>query len=360
MTKVKEIFISHSELDKEIVSLFVESILISTMSFKSREIFCTSIEGMKITTGEDWRKEIRKNLIGAKIVFLIITSNYKSSEICMNEMGAAWACCDTVIPLIVKPIDFNQIGPLYEVKQAEILNDELSLDRVRDRLKETYTSREFDIPSDRWTAKKKEMLRSVNDYIDTNPFPLPLSKETVCNLEEEIDKFKTEYGNLKSSYKELLKEKEKLKSYCDKLENLKDAEEVVELKMEYNDTDEIDEFNRIVIELKNNLEKHRSSVITRIYNEYSGMSLGIDMNMYGDDLAAAQADGILDDEFSVIWRGTKQIQRTKSLLDEIQYFIKECSEDTCKWFESEYPDVNMDINNKQFWEKVIRVRLSYS
>jgi hypothetical protein len=46
------------------------------------------------------------------LALLFISKNYKSSEICLNEVGAAWATLEkeTVIPMLLPNIDFSEIG----------------------------------------------------------------------------------------------------------------------------------------------------------------------------------------------------------------------------------------------------------
>ena len=85
----KKIFVSHSSKDEKIVKMFVEDILDLGLSVKTSEIFCTTTDGTKIESGEDWRNAIKDNLQSSKVTILIITPNYKESEICQNEMGAA-------------------------------------------------------------------------------------------------------------------------------------------------------------------------------------------------------------------------------------------------------------------------------
>jgi hypothetical protein len=87
---MERIFLSHASKDKEIIQGFMDEILIGALSIKLGDIFCTTTDGTKIKSGEDWRNEIRAHLVEAKITFLFITPNYKESEICLNEMGAAW------------------------------------------------------------------------------------------------------------------------------------------------------------------------------------------------------------------------------------------------------------------------------
>ena len=57
----KKIFISHSSKDKTIVDSFV-TLLTRGVGVAQGDVFCTSIDGMKITNGEDIRKHIQENV----------------------------------------------------------------------------------------------------------------------------------------------------------------------------------------------------------------------------------------------------------------------------------------------------------
>jgi hypothetical protein len=96
-----KIFISHSSKDKLIVEKFVNEILILSLGVDHLKIFCSSIEGLGISSGEDFRQRIKKEINEAQMVIQIISKDYKSSEVCLNEMGAAWVLAETVIPLVL-------------------------------------------------------------------------------------------------------------------------------------------------------------------------------------------------------------------------------------------------------------------
>src|SRR5260221_427880 len=81
----KTIFISHATKDKEIIDAFVDVILHGALSVPIDKIFCVSTDGTKIKSGADWRDSINKSLVSARVNFLIITPNYKKSEVCLNE-----------------------------------------------------------------------------------------------------------------------------------------------------------------------------------------------------------------------------------------------------------------------------------
>ena len=106
----RKIFISHAIKDKEIADAFVDVILHGALSVSIDEIFCVSTDGTKIKSGDDWRNSIRENIFSAKINFLLISPNYKESEVCMNEMGAAWMTDAIVLPLIIDPINYKTVG----------------------------------------------------------------------------------------------------------------------------------------------------------------------------------------------------------------------------------------------------------
>ena len=124
-----KIFISHSSKDLAVVNKFIDSILILGLGLKREEdIFCTSADGTNVKSGFDFKSAIKKELATAKAVIQIITKNYKSSEVCLNEMGAAWVTSNRVIPLIASP--FN-----YDVGFIHASSAQLMLNRKEDLLK---------------------------------------------------------------------------------------------------------------------------------------------------------------------------------------------------------------------------------
>ena len=123
------IFISHSSKDESLVKLFTDKILQLALKINLSNIFCTSIQSASITSGEDFRIAIKDNLINASIVIQIITPNYKASEVCMNEMGAAWVLSNRVIPFILNPVTYTSVGFIHQPTQL------LKLDDINDLLK---------------------------------------------------------------------------------------------------------------------------------------------------------------------------------------------------------------------------------
>lgn len=150
-----KIFISHASIDKRIISQFVDKILTLGCKIDGTDIYCTSIDGLGIKTGVDFRDHIKTSLQVSDFVLLMVSQNYKLSEVCLNEMGAAWVLDKRVIPIIVDAIDFDEMGVVYKVKQGMKIKDDARLDELYAELLEYY-----DIKQDMkiWNRHKREFI----------------------------------------------------------------------------------------------------------------------------------------------------------------------------------------------------------
>ena len=169
-----KIFISHSHKDKTLIDKFVEKILILGCGLNDSEIFCTSIEGLGIKTGEDFREHVKKKLLKSDYSFIFISNDYKKSEICLNEMGASWAIDDKKVkPFIFPNLDFSSLGTLFGVKQGAKINDSFALDELHEEIKEKFKT---DIKLSRWNKHKGDFLNFQTTYFENklnNIFPSP-------------------------------------------------------------------------------------------------------------------------------------------------------------------------------------------
>ena len=134
----KKIFISHSSRDVNIIGEFVDRILGLGIGINANDIFCSSIEGMDIKNGEDLRRHIQSNIRTADFSYLMISGNYKQSEICLNEMGAVWAYDSNVRVYMLPDTDVDKIGWLCNARKGDFLNNTIVLDAVKHELCEYY------------------------------------------------------------------------------------------------------------------------------------------------------------------------------------------------------------------------------
>ena len=156
----KRIFISHSSKDIEVVKMFVDHILQLGVGLRFDDIFCTSIEEMGIKNGEDLRNHIWNNVQSADFSFLMISRNYKESEICLNEMGAVWAADNRVRYYLLPDVDFNEIGWLCDTKKADKLANPIVLDSLEEELVDFY-----DLPhlGGRWSRHRQDFVNYLED-----------------------------------------------------------------------------------------------------------------------------------------------------------------------------------------------------
>ena len=154
----KRIFISHSSKDKELIKRFVDWILLLGIGLSEQDIFCTSIEEMGIRNGDDIRQHIKENIQSADFSFLMISKNYKASEICINEMGAVWAVDNRVRYYLLPDVDFKEIGWLCDVKKADLLCNSVVLDTLEEELTGFY---ELPYRGTSWSRHRQGFLEYV-------------------------------------------------------------------------------------------------------------------------------------------------------------------------------------------------------
>ena len=127
-TTTRKLFISQSSEDKIIVNGFIKEILKIGCGFKDSDIFCT-LDPTVIRTGDDFREKIVENMKSCDFILLFISGNYLQSEVCQNEMGAAWAIENKrILPFVLPNTKFKDMGFLNEVKQGASIADKRKLD----------------------------------------------------------------------------------------------------------------------------------------------------------------------------------------------------------------------------------------
>ena len=153
--KTGSIFISHSSKDKDVIEQFVDQILKLGIGIPNDSIFCTSIEGMGIENGAKMREWIHEHIKDCDLAFLMISPNYKNSEICLNEMGAIWALGKKEKILLLPGVDYDNMGWLEEIRQAGHIEKESTLDQLYDELTEHYGLKN---KASEWGRQKKKFL----------------------------------------------------------------------------------------------------------------------------------------------------------------------------------------------------------
>ena len=107
--KPQKLFISHSTDDKEIVDKLVA--LLEKLGVKKEQLFCSSISGYGIPQGSgDLYQYIRSEMSNDNLfVIMMLSKNYYSSPVCLNEMGAAWIKQSTYQSILLPGFDYPDI-----------------------------------------------------------------------------------------------------------------------------------------------------------------------------------------------------------------------------------------------------------
>ena len=110
--KKEYIFISHSSEDKVIVTSFFEKVIRLGLDISKNDVFYSSHSSTGISTGEDIPDALKNALNKMTLFIQYISDDYKSSEVCLNEMGAAWLKLpkNRMITLKAPNLGFSDLG----------------------------------------------------------------------------------------------------------------------------------------------------------------------------------------------------------------------------------------------------------
>lgn len=345
---MNKVFISHATEDKEIIKFLIDDLLIGCLSLNVGDIFCTSIEGAKIPAGEEWRTAIKENLKSTKIAIIVVTPNFKKSEMCLNELGAIWYSELNSFPLIVEPIDYENVGVLLNVKQLEKLNSDESLDRLKDRIQSALNIDPHIIKSDRWTLKKTEFLSKLRSQLKSYPLPQTVD---IIKYNELIAKNKEQHAIIDT----LVSEKTLLTSLIEELKNLKDRVAVGKL-LEKNNQNSITKFENLVESIKLEISGKDHLLILFLFIYFSDLELTIDEHEYGPKIEQLIAKNFIS-KSRTINEEKRELIEIIAFLYELETLIKDLDSKTKEELENHY---NADFNfySLDFWEKFFNLKLA--
>ena len=181
----KRIFISHASKDSELIGKLVDSIFLLGMGVDSEIIAYTSREDTGVPAGESIPQFIQDNIACADIVLLMISDNYKDSEVCLNEMGAAWALNKHIIQILLPNTSFDKLGWLCSLDKALKIDDANSLDG----LCEVFTDKlDIGIKLSAWSRNKATFLTYCSTLSPTL-LPTVIEPEVVEVTEDDVEEW---------------------------------------------------------------------------------------------------------------------------------------------------------------------------
>lgn len=173
-----KVFISHSSKDKEIIDEFVDKLLLLGIGVPSDAIAYTSRDSSGVEPGKSIPDFIKDNIGSAEIVLLMISDNYRRSEVCLNEMGAAWALNKRIIQILLPNASFDKIGWLCSLDKAISISDASALDSFFDVVRNTLA---LSSNVSEWNRNKMNFIGFINslDDVKEDNLLLPVVRENV-------------------------------------------------------------------------------------------------------------------------------------------------------------------------------------
>jgi len=343
------IFISHAVVDKVIIDDFYD-LLQMGCNLRREEIFCSSVDGAGIETGQDFTDWIHMALNKSELVILFLTENYYASRFCVAEMGAAWVLKKDVFPLVVPGIERDP-GSVMLGRQSALV-DERGLDDLRDRIAKHHPSASE--ATVRWGLKKEEFLTRFRKKILDLPKPALVHRKL---LEEEKERT-TEAMKMNE---QLAEETRRLDEQVKLLEKAKDAEEVKKVRAKYQNEDA--RYNELVKGVRKELQKLTPPEIRSAYasttEEYWCPSRGTWNDWDKEIQRAVQSKWIKEDRMEeASYQANQDHPRMRPVftaLQELDNFIKSSPPETITRIEEEKQCL-VAIDNRQYWEEELAER----
>lgn len=158
----KKIFISHASADEKVVSLFIDQILVAGSGVKLEDVVYTTRVDTSIANGEDIPATIRKELKECDLFVMMVSNHYRNSEVCLNEMGAAWMRENLPKLILLLPgIGFERIGWLMSLSKGTQLTDADGLDQIHDQIVELTATK---VKTATWNRSKTHFLDQIHAY----------------------------------------------------------------------------------------------------------------------------------------------------------------------------------------------------
>lgn len=129
-----KIFISHSSKDKDIIKMFVENVLLVGLGLPVKDIAFTSEEAFGVEPGESIANYIKHNIACSCIVLIMLSDNYKSSEVCLNEMGATWALHKKCVSVLLPGTGFDKLGWLTSLEKAVVIKEKSQISSLCEKI----------------------------------------------------------------------------------------------------------------------------------------------------------------------------------------------------------------------------------
>jgi hypothetical protein len=339
----RPIFISHAQSDAKLVSALVDALIASGV-VKVDDIFCHSLEGMRIPSGENFIDFIRNQLEKPKLVISIISTHYYESVFCNCELGAVWVLSHDFFPLLVPPLTHTDMQAVLSAAQCKQIDDRAALNELKDRV---CTALGTKVSTTRFEDKRDEFIARIPALSRESG---PPSRIAFTKFEE----LKKEFEQVRAELKAETKRADSAEALAERFRHAKDKGEIE--KITFDNLAYADQFDTLTRKAKDALSRLPNVVARAMYCHVNGMDVdlvgcdGADIRdaIENDYLEPRDADFSLNESDPRVYAAFSAVRELQQLLEsdhderEIGQFIS--------GYESKYGH-QPKLSNKRLWNK---------
>ena len=338
----KSIFISHAVADSALASELVE-LLESGAGLPEDEIFCSSLVGHGIPAGENFIDYIKKQITAPDVVILLLTPSYFASNFCLCELGAAWVKSHRIFPILVPPLQYEDVKGVLTGVQVIKVDDDIRYNEIREYLLEKLAIKGS--THTKWDVKRKAFLLKLPEALAKLEVPLHVTNQEFSKVRERLDEATTEYEKAET-------EISRLKAHLVEVEKLKDVGEVAKIRLETLGGDVHGVLDALTTEVTKALSKVGSQQIKRwAVCDYYGAPYRVEHQYYGDqyeDAARRKLVKLGDEGDSINWTSSA-MKSLRERLDAVDNYVAENHESIQAYAEA-HPNVSVEPDSQDFWE----------
>jgi hypothetical protein len=297
------------------------------------------LEEQAIPPGVDFKGHIKVQLGDAETVIAVVSPQYYISAFCMGELGATWALAKNLVPLLIPPVDSNDLrGSLFGT-QALAVGQSEKLDSMHAVLVELANPPE---KVSRWNSRKKQFLEKLPALLQALTPIKTMSEKEAQLLRAELDEYKREFEEADA-------ELSILEAQIVELSKLKDSGAVDESRKKYSkDSDRFDEL------LSNSQEATRqlpAVVRAALFHKIRGEIFFPDYNQWHDEPQQAAEDNLMeaDENGFSVREDHPRVQRALKALTALSDFLNDLPADfPVKEYQNKYEDL-LELTSRPFW-----------
>ena len=345
-----DIFISHAVKDKPLVEALVEMLRLGT-GISHERIFCCSLDGMDIPIGINFVEFIKREVQETTVVIALLSPQFMASKFCLLELGATWALNHNVIPLIVPPLGYADVGSLLPGLQAVRIDNARGLSAVRDQL-----CRLLDIsaPAGMWEAYRDQFLKKSKRLIKKQASLKSVTDEHTKLLGDLVD------ANAKNQ--NLLAELAALDERCHGL--VAELAEAKDLKFFHDRTERLKELKSLEWILEYVLFKVPPCVVTVAFCELTDYRPVV-FDCFGDDYMKREIREAIEkrvlkvdhDSLVTLNRDDPSVDRIVARYEDLKRFVDASPDEFKREYENDF-GIRLDPTLRSYWERTLNLNMT--